>query len=114
MKATVQLVQEGWHGNSSLWGDSPDAADHFKDDEMKMLRRKCAGADCAKMVATSIKYTNDKFIEIAGGLDGTIDNLIMEEGYVCDTVGMPIDMVINLQEADDSDSDDDLEGENVM
>jgi hypothetical protein len=116
MKETVQLVREGWHGNSSLWGESPDTADYFKDDEMDRLRRKCAGVDCAKLVATSIKYANDKFIKIAGGLDGTIDNLIIEEGYVCDTVDMPIDMVINLHEADDSDSDseDDLEGENVL
>eukprot|EP00957_Ditylum_brightwellii_P130447 9951092-Ditylum_brightwellii.AAC.1 len=49
-----------------------------------------------------IKFINEKFIKIAGGLEGTIDNLIIDENYVVDSTDMPIDMVVNLAEDKDN------------
>ena len=106
MKQTVQLLREGWHGNGQE--EDVEYGEYFVDESMgNVRRRKLRGVDCSKLIATSLKFANEKFIPIAGGISGTIDNLVVDEDYVVDTVDMPIDMVINLR----AEEDDDFQGE---
>ena len=57
-----------------------------------------SGVDCSKLIAVSMGFANTKYIKIAGGIEGTLDNLTIDEDYLVDTEGMPMDMVLNLED----------------
>lgn len=104
MKQTVMLLHEGWHGNlENAHASEVEIGAYFHDDEFMegKPRRKLRGVeDCAGLIRTSCAFANSKFIQIAGGLSGTLDDLVTDD-YEVDVEGMPIGMAINLHDGED-------------
>ena len=53
------------------------------------------------LVNQAIYYS--QLIWIAGGIEGTLDNLAIDVDYEVDVDDMPIDMVLNIDDNDDDD-----------
>ena len=107
MKQTVQLLREGWYGNEQLAPEDLEYQDFFESEGFEGYpRRKKRGVNCAGLVRMANCFANTKFIAIAGGLDGTIDDLVIDEEYEVDVEDMPIDMVLNLREDGPEDAED--------
>jgi hypothetical protein len=70
--------------------------------------------DCSKLVATAVKYMYTQFMNICDSLEGQIGALEIDESYVPDSKGVPIDLlVVDLTKDTEGDGDSDGDDEDL-
>ena len=103
MRRTVDTLRHGWYGNLHLFPGVVDLVNDnpqqeltpivsYDNDGNKIQRTK--PIDCRGLVKKAVQMINRKFIPICNGLDGTIDNLVVDGTYEQTTDNMPIDMLL--------------------
>ena len=105
MKDTVDHLRYGWYGNKHLFpGVSPTATrtQYVMKGNAKLRYRN--PVDCGKLVNKAIDMANTKFMAIADGITGTVDDLQIDSSYVSNTQGLPVDMLL-IDLTDDSNAD---------
>lgn len=105
MRDTVDHLRWGWYGNKHLFNMPPDTPSTKFPPYVKVGKAKVRyrnPVDCSGLVRKALKFANGKYLSIADGISGTIDNLEVDSSYKCTTEGMPIDMILIDLTSDES------------
>lgn len=101
MKETIEYLREGWYGNEKQWEQGK-----LTGDSRRYLKQP---ASCMKLFNHTIKMANTKFIPLCEGISGSMGSLIVDENYIGDTTGLPVDMMlISMSKAPTDDEEDDF------
>lgn len=101
MKETIEYLREGWYGNEKQWEQGK-----LTGDSRRYLKQP---ASCMKLFNHTNKMANTKFIPLCEGISGSMGSLIVDENYIGDTTGLPVDMMlISMSKAPTDDEEDDF------
>ena len=106
MKETVKHLRYGWYGNKHLFDVPIDTPTNMYPPFVMEGRSKIRfrnPVNCESLVKTALKYANGKFMALADGISGTIDDLVIDEGYESNAKDVPVDLLlIDLSEGENA------------